>query len=200
MPKKERNPDVKWKCLLPAILLVSFIGAGAQSRRPPAAQPPEQTVFQADQDSVGYPVERHVAIPNAVLQILRRDGGVSSCLENNHLSPDRLPHSWFIGSRIHLDGPSETDLVILPDLSPDQSGCFHGIGSVAWFWVFRQTRNSYQLVLSVGAGALRVLDTRTKGYRDIEASSWTATASTTTTFKFDGSRYTESQSKPEASD
>ena len=186
------------KYLLPVFFFATSAATTSQSQTPDPALRSAQTVFQAHQDAVGFPVQRPVTVPRAVLQVLGKDSGVRSCLENKHLLPNQLPHSWFIGSLVHLNGQSQKDLLVVPNLSPDQSGCFHGIGSVAWFWVFRHTQTSYQLVLSVGAGTLRILDAESNGYSDIEISSWNATTETTTTFSFDGRQYREHKTKTEA--
>jgi hypothetical protein len=57
------------------------------------------------------------------------------------------------------------------------------------FWVFRKTAEKHELVLSITALGLEVLNTKTNDYSDIRIASATAQSVRTVIFKFDGRQY-----------
>lgn len=154
-----------------------------------------QTSVEQSQFSMEGPrVTRPTRIPDGILQILRKNEYVLSCFEflrRENDAPNEVPSSWFIGSRIHLDGPNEIDFVVQPrDLneSPSANRCLYG-ARVVPFWVFRKVPKGFDLVLQVHEHDLMVLNTRSNGYRDIETWSSTAITQTTLIYKFDGNQY-----------
>jgi hypothetical protein len=183
--------------LIAFIPLLSFaISMQAQQTGRPVAH--EQSSFSTE-EAPGVPlVKRPVPIPHSVLRILETDDHVTSCLEGEDNSPTREHPlaSWFLASEIHLDGPNETDLIILP--SSDATShymCFHYVEGAGWFWVFRKNDKGYQLVLKAPGHGLNVIPTKYKGYRNIETGSLAQAGRfiTTVTFRFDGKRYQEYQ-------
>lgn len=152
----------------------------------------EQSGFSVEQELV--PIEKPSHLPQEALQVLAKEVGVASCLENEGVSSDQLPSSWFIVSEIHLDGPNEVDLVVLPNLAskpqqhPGPAVCFLG-ANTGQFWIIRKTPSGYQLVLSLFTDALTVLDSRSKRLRDIEAVTVSVHGETTSLFKFNGEQY-----------
>jgi hypothetical protein len=127
-------------------------------------------------------VKRPVEVPQDVLSILREDKRNQTCLKEGE-SPASIPSSWFVGSRVHLKGDGDPDLVVSA-----RNSCLFGANLVP-FWIFRNTPHGYDLILSISALGLDILETRTRGYRDIRASAATATTTQTIIFKFGGDEY-----------
>ncbi len=192
-----RNPE------LSLLTLLLFAFPIAQSHPHTPSEQHEQSTFGAE-EVPGVPfVTRPVSIPEPVVQILKDEVSVKSCLSYNPLLPGHSLASWFTGSEIHLHGPGESDLVVVPiprAHEPDY-GCFHSAEGIAWFWVFRQSNGRYQLALSIFSNGLDILETRNNGYRNIQAitASGAGRSLTTMTFRFDGKSYQEYGKKAETS-
>ncbi len=132
----------------------------------------------------------------AALRTLRKDERVASCLESQNLPPELLPAEWFIASEIHLSGPSERDLIVLPgdrlsDTPPDEpspNACLVG-ANTAQFWVLRETASGVTLILSEIALGLAVLQIRTKGLRDIQLGAVVGGYADTLEYQFNGHSY-----------
>jgi hypothetical protein len=149
----------------------------------PVLQETEQWHFSSELDIT--PMKRPVEVPDEVLVLLRKNSIVlrnKSCLREAGTS-DRIPSSWFVASEVHLDGPDERDLIILP-----KNGCFLG-ANLGPFWIVRNSPEGYRLVLSWVAHDLEVLPTRSNGYHDIRLTSATADMISTTICRFDGQKY-----------
>jgi hypothetical protein len=178
--------EYKRLVLLAFMVALAATLAHAQHANKPGSR--EQLVFSTEQQLL--PVERPVSIPEGALQALRDNEYVRTCLSKGQ-TPEEIPASWFVGSEIHLDGPDEIDLIVLPN-----NGCLLG-ANIGPFWVFRKTPQAYELVLDVHVHDLRVLGTRSNGYRDIRTWSATAVTRTTVLFRFDGHKYQPYQTKSE---
>ena len=183
----------KRRACLTLVLALAVCGAAGQSQQDEKTRQREQLDFSMETEIV--PVEKPVTLPEAALRLLEKEADVSSCMENANVSPGQLSSSWFVGSEIHLGGPDEIDLIVLPsELKPTQpmhrppNACFFG-PYTAKFWVLRMTRNGYELALAVHAHDLGALKTRWNGHRDIETTVSTLNGSTTTLFRFDGKQY-----------
>jgi hypothetical protein len=179
-------------CLIP-LLALAACGAVGQSRQGEKTRQREQLDFSMETEIV--PIERPVSLPEGALRLLEKEADVSSCMVNAKLSPGQLPASWFVGSQVHLDGPDEMDLIVLPSpleatqpMHPAPNACFFG-PYTAKFWVLRMTRNGYELALTVHTHGLGVLKSGWKGHRDIETGISTLNGTTTTLFRFDGKQY-----------
>ena len=152
----------------------------------------EQISFSVEQELV--PIEKPSDLPYEALQVLAKEAGVASCLENQGISGNKLPSSWFIASEIHLDGQNEVDFVVLPNLEsepqhhPGPAVCFLG-ANTGQFWIIRKTSAGYGLVLSLFTHGLGVLDSRSHGLRDVEAVTVSANGETRSLFKFNGEQY-----------
>jgi hypothetical protein len=158
----------------------------------------EQSQFSMETDVV--PILHPIDLPEGALQVLRNDRSILNCSGADKMTADQVPAVWFVASEVHLGGPREIDLVVQGrdlhvKLPPNL--CLMGV-NIKPFWVFRQTEQGYSLVLSTSAHDLRVLGTRSKGFRDIEASAMTAVTGYSTTYKFDGEKYqvSKTDSKP----
>lgn len=154
---------------------------------PPEPQAQEQTIFSSEDDSFDRPAK----LPGDVLRIMRDDGHVLIHMKGQNIPPDQLPPAeWFLASEVHLASPDELDLMVMG------TNGLRG-ASVCTFWIFRKTTEGYELALDIAAHDLKVLDSRSAGYRDIQA--WTTTAVTRTMllFRFDGHRYQVVERKTE---
>jgi hypothetical protein len=173
----------RWFALFVVFILIGgpCVGEGKQGRHSF-----NQVDFTAEDSGVKQPV----ALPDDVLEILKKDATVQSVLENENLPPEKLPPSWFSASTIHLSTANRKDLVVVGQ--PPVSGA-----NVTTFWVFRATPRGYELVLTAPAHSLTVRNSRWRGFRDIELVSATAVQVSTVLCRFDGKRYAEYKSKSE---
>lgn len=137
----------------------------------------EQHVFGLEQ-----PIDRPVPIPDEVLKILRHNSEVSAC-DLGSASLDSIPADWYAASEIHLGDPKKSDLVVKA-----KNVCLFG-PNIGPFWVFRRTTESYRLVLSAQAMALKILSSKTKGLRDISTQTMIGVRPSFERYKFDGRAY-----------
>jgi hypothetical protein len=172
----------------------------AQHIKPPEQR--EQSEFGIELEVV--PIQKPVTLPRAALDALSKDERIASCLENEGVSTEKLPANWFVASQIHLDGPNETDLIVLPgDRLPDTpageispNACLVG-ANTAQMWVLRGTQHGFKLVLSQIGLAMDVLATRTNGLRNIELGAVVGGYSDSIDYKFDGESYKVAARKSE---
>jgi hypothetical protein len=154
----------------------------------------EQTLFNAD-PSEG--IARPVPVPDSVLETLANDAFVVACVKDNRIPSNTAPPSWFAASEIHLDGPNETDIVVLPVALGSPYFCFHSAEGFGWFWVFRKTGKQYEPVLKTSGLGLRVLDSKHHGYRDLQSESQIGGTNRETRFRFENGRYRVYQKEAE---
>ncbi|MGA7523460.1 MAG: hypothetical protein WBW84_13465 [Acidobacteriaceae bacterium] len=112
-------------------------------------------------------------------------------MQENPIPPGDSLASWFEASEIHLDGPDEADLVVLPVAQGSRLLCFHSAEGIGWFWVFRQAGAHYELVLKTAGLGLTILHGRHHGYRDIQSGMAFGTHSSQTTYRFANGQYRE---------
>jgi hypothetical protein len=148
----------------------------------------EQSTFKADPSER---LARPMPVPDAILQILSKDETVMACVRDSSIPHRSSLRSWFGASAIHLNGPDETDLVVLPVAKGSRVMCFQSVEGIGWFWVFRPIGGGYELVLKAAGLGLSVLDSRHNGYRDIRSGGQVGKWSTEATFRFDGKTYRE---------
>lgn len=180
------------KCLLFPVCLALAASTGTGSRTAGQTIQGEQSTFGTE-EVPGEPfLRRPVPVPDAVSEVLRRDHGVQSCLEYNPLPSGEPLSSWFLASEIHLDGPNETDLMVLANPEPGKAYlCFHSVEGISWFWVFRQTAGQSELILKAPGQGMDALKARHSGYKDIQTVTGGQAGRylTTITYRFDGKRY-----------
>jgi hypothetical protein len=152
----------------------------------------EQTSFDADPSSQ---ITRTVSLPDSVLQILAQDSEVVACMKENPIPSEASLASWFVASEIHLDGPDEVDLVVLPVAQGNRLMCFHSVEGIGWFWVFRQVGAHYELALKTAGLGLIIRDARHRGYRDIQSGLAFGMHSSQTTYRFENGKYREYRSE-----
>jgi hypothetical protein len=173
------------------LLLTSVPAPQSQDSGKPGGA--EQSSFGGE-EVPGIPfIKRPVSIPPAVLQILKQDETVKGCLSENEPTPEKHFASWFVAATVHLGGPSERDLVVLPNPranSPD-FGCFHSASGIQSIWLLRQIGRQYRLVLATTANGINILPDRHAGLRDIRSGTIGSAGRfiTTVIFHFDGSQY-----------
>ena len=92
------------------------------------------------------------------------------------------PANLFRAAAVHLDGSSETDLVVI-GVCPM---CGAGLG---WFWVVRSAYSDPKVVLFAPGTSLELLDSRTRGMRDVRSEWLGASQRSETIYHFDGSNY-----------
>jgi len=176
-----------------AVLCVPCLLIAQTSKSSPPNQA-EQSDFGIDSDE---PMQRPAELPRTALDALSEDKRVAGCLNENGLSAKELPSNWFVASQIHLDGPKEVDLVVLPggripgtpagEVSPN--ACLVG-ANTAQMWVLRQTQTGFQVVLSQAGLGMNVLSTRTNSLRNIQVGAVVGMAyGNTTEYRFDGKQY-----------
>lgn len=121
----------------------------------------EQTEFGAEGD-----FEHPVVISGAALQSLRAstdsDDSIQMCAQDERIQVNTIPASWFVASEIRLSRAPSSGLVIR-----GEHLCLRG-AHIAQFWVLTNSTAGYRIVFSGRADALRVLPTRTNGYRDLQ--------------------------------
>ena len=168
--------------LAPAIFVATVL-ADDQPRQKGSAGD-EQSHFS--EELLVAPIQKPSKLPEGLLQQLRTDSiavkASKPCPKQNG-SSDEIDASWFQTSEIHLDGPDEIDLIVLP-----RNQCLNGV-NVGPFWIARKLDNEYRLILSTGGHDLEILNTRYRGYRDVRVSTATATMITTIDYRFNGLQY-----------
>lgn len=181
-----------------AMVLESSISAQALQRD----QQREQTTFGVEWEKGD--IRKPVEVPDAALQVLRDtlSRGPLNCIKGKGTTPEQVPASWFVASEIHLDGPDEVDLIVVPNGPrmrelPPAASCLLG-ANVGPFWVLRKNKSGrYGLLLETYALGLEVLDSRANFYRNIQTVSSTAVTRTTLLFKMDVAQYQLAEKKTE---
>lgn len=177
--------------LLAGTLLIQVVGIGDVTSRalglqrfesikinpPDALTTPQQRVFGAED-----PILNPVTVPIEVLKVLQTDSRNRTCLKQNQ-SPREILASWFVASEITLKNDRRSDLLVM-----STNPCLNGANLVP-FWIFRKNQRRYMLALKTTALALKILETQTKTYRDIETTALSASTEYRRTYKFDGKIY-----------
>jgi hypothetical protein len=172
----------------------------SESQGTPRTPTEEQSGFNSELEI--DPVQKPVALSNKALRVLAKDKLISSCLDSENIPPERLPANWFVASLIHLDGPKELDLIVLPagrlPETPEgeisANACLVG-ANTGGFWVLRRTSQGFQLVLSQMAHSLDILKTRSNGLRDIRLYTIALREHSIQDFRFDGQKYRPSRTR-----
>jgi hypothetical protein len=184
-------------CFLSLALLL--VNMGKTEKVGPRQNHVEQVNFNSE---IGLPgevfVKRPVEIPEGGLEVLRNTERIRRCLKTGRLKPEEVPSSWFVGSEIHLDGSNEVDLVVLPnvpkivahDFPPNLDPGVCQLGAhTGPFWVLRNSGGHFELLLETNVQFLGVMDSKTKGFRDIRGDTGFVDGIDSITYRFDGTRY-----------
>ena len=171
------------KIFIPLILACMYCSEAEAHR---GSKPHEQLHFSAEDETVQRPAD----IPQDAWKILQKDSDVQNVLDYDNLTVEQLPRSWFLASTVHLDGPQESDLVVIA--RSELSGA-----NVTTFWLFIQTPKGMKLVLTAPAHDLFIKSSRSHGHRDIKMFALTAIRIISVTFHYDGNKYQKSSSSDE---
>jgi len=171
------------KIFIPLILVCLYC-LGAEAQR--GSKPHEQLHFSAEDENVQRPAD----IQQDAWKILQKDSGVQNVLENENLTAEQLPRSWFLASAVHLGGPQESDLIVIA--RSELMGA-----NLTTFLLFMQTPKGMKLVLTAPAHDLFIKSSRSHGHRDIKMFAMTAIRIMSVTFHYDGNQYQKSSSSDE---
>jgi hypothetical protein len=161
--------------LLLALDLTAF-RAIAQQPQETFSHPPK--AFSAEDDKFPHATP----LPDCVRRLLANDEHVVDTLNYEHLSPEQLPADWFTASERDLGQGNGTYVVVMG------AGLMRG-ANINPFWVFQASANSCNLLLTVGAHDLEVLNTKTNGIPDIKIVALTAVRHFENQYRFDGHNY-----------
>jgi hypothetical protein len=136
----------------------------------------------------GTPFQNPAPISPEVLRVLAKSDAAKEILDSAAEAGKVDTAQLFRAREVHLSGEKDEDLVVLgtppkPGLDPN------------WFWVVRSANRAPQVVLHAGSGSLKLLESRTNGYRDILMVSPLASRTRCVTYHFDGNRYNVWQEK-----
>jgi hypothetical protein len=150
--------------------------AATQQAEQTFSQPP--TSFSAE--DANFPDA--VPLTDCVRTALARDEHVLYRLNDEHLSPEKLPQNWFTASERKLGQGIGTYVVVMG--AEGMRGA-----NVNPFWIFLQHTNSCDLLLSLAAHNLEVLKAKTGGLPDVKVAAATAATYFANIYKFDGHQY-----------
>jgi hypothetical protein len=136
----------------------------------------------------GTPFQNPAPVSPEVLRVLAQSDAAKEILDSAAESGKVDTAQLFRAREVHLSGGKDVDLVVLgtppkPGLDPN------------WFWVVRSANRAPQVVLHVGSGSLKLLESRTNGYRDLLMVTPLASRTRCVTYHFDGNRYDVWQEK-----
>jgi hypothetical protein len=159
-------------------LALSVVAIGISVAQDKEAHPAhEQTTFAEDE-----PLRHPVRLSTDVLKVLLSTNEAKNALANASDSQQKNAAHLFQGTKVHLNGPDEIDLVVIG--IPPMAGADNG-----WFWVVRSANKNPQVVLFVGGNTLELMDSRTLGYRDINTIWASPSVTKEMIYHFDESRY-----------
>lgn len=168
------------------MVVVLVLAALAPAMMAAAAQKPHKghhAVHAAHEDSTffaGKPFEHPAPISDDVLRVLAETDAAKEILD--FAAESGKVDASFRARQVHLSRGKDVDLVVIgtppkPGIEPD------------WFWVVRSARRSPEVVLHAGSNALKLLESRTNGYRDIVLVTPLTSRTRCVTYHFDGTRY-----------
>jgi hypothetical protein len=186
-------------CFVLMMLIANLTAGSARGQSATSDRGHEQTIFDAEPDSGEMHVKWPVSVPDSALQVLRDTlaRGTLNCLKSMGSTPEQVAASWFLASAVHLNGPDEVDLIVLPNApeiaKPTNPGHCLLPANGGPFWVLGPgiASGKYGLLLAAYAGRLEVLNSRANGYRDIE----TGYRGTTILYKFTVHQYQRAEKK-----
>ncbi len=173
------------RLMLPGISLNPILAAGLLVFHVTAQRPTEKfshppISFSAEDEH--FPNE--VPLPDCVRLLLATDRQVIYRLNYANLSPDQLPTNWFTASELDIGWSKGRLLVVMG--ADGMRGA-----NINPFWVFRRSASSCDLLLTVGAHDVELLNTKTDGLPDIRIDAATAARYSENWFNFDGQTYRE---------
>ena len=165
-----------------------FIQGSGQSKKIKQSENfKEQTSFSSEEkisNAVKLP-------PNILKQLARYDDGQLEKCQQDKLTRKRNAAAHFAASKINLNDDKQSDFIVQA-----QTLCFMGAHNTT-FWIFTDSKSKsaekYQLTFDIAVDFLKILNTSTKGFRDIETASHTAVELYTINWKYDGEKYRQNE-------
>jgi len=171
--------------LNPAVLLLSLIASfsGLASA---------QVLMASDTESE---LARNVRLPKGVIDLIIKNEPddarqLEECMAND--GGERIPVAdLFSAQAIRLNNDDLPDYFVRPALEP-YCQVFYG-AHLFRYWFVTTLRHkgkiSYRIVFKAGGDEVRVLNHRTKGYRDLELVGHNAVKVATSSWRFNGKKY-----------
>lgn len=161
------------------------IGSPIATSTPPVPGRDEKKIGRRVQVrfSMEEEIEHPVPLPEDVLQILKRDDYVRVKSLKEGEGDERITSSLFVASEIDLNDDGLQDLVV----TGSEESFLSGANNTA-FWIFQTTPNGHRLVLDIGTQGFRILESKTNGFRNIEAGSQIPARIMSERYVFDGER------------
>ena len=110
--KRENSVGMKIARAFLLVLSAMLFPVHGESQETPRTAAGEQSGFSVELNI--DPVRKPVTLSSEALRVLATDKHISSCLDSQSLPREKLPANWFAASLIHLGGPNEIDLIVLP--------------------------------------------------------------------------------------
>jgi hypothetical protein len=128
------------------------------------------------------PFEHEVTLPPDVLKALLNDDGIKSMLRYATDYQRNHPSELFFATEAHLGRTDEVDFIVggMPPLCG---------ASFDWYWVVLPIPKKPKLLLSASGNVIELMDSRTKGYRDIRTVGGTFWIFDEEVYHFDGKKY-----------
>ena len=171
------------KFIVFSVITFSAATVTAQTKKPHG----EQSSFSSEEK-----ISDAVDLPSNILKQLTEydDGQLAKC-QRDKLTRRSNIAAHFAAAEINLNGDKLSDLIVQA-----QTLCFMGAHNTT-FWLFTRTNSksgrSYQPAFDIAADYLKILNSSTKGFRDIETASHTAVELYTIKWIFDGEKYRQSE-------
>lgn len=134
-------------------------------------------------------IKKAFKLPAAVLKQLGEydEHQLGKCQKDTSLRKAKIIEH-FAASALNFNGDNLTDLIVQA-----QTPCFMGAHNTV-FWIFtRSNKTNYKMTFDIAADYLKILDSSTNNFRDIETASHTAVELYTIKWKFDGEKYQKSE-------
>ena len=165
-----------------------FIQVSGQSKKVKQTENlKEQTSFSSEgkiSNAVNLP-------PDILKQLARYDDGQLEKCQQDKTTHKKNAAGHFAASKINLNDDKQSDFVVQA-----QTLCFMGAHNTT-FWIFTNLKQKstvqYQLTFDIAVDFLKILNTSTKGLRDIETASHTAVELYTINWKYDGEKYRQNE-------
>lgn len=171
--------------LNPAVLLLSLMASfsGLASA---------QVLMASNTESA---LAENVRLPQGVIDLIIKSepddaGQLEACMAND--GGKRIPVAdLFSAQAIRLNDDGLPDYFVRPALAP-YCDVFYGAHLFRYWFVTTHRHKgkiSYRIVFKAGGDEVRVLNHRTKGYRDLELVGHNAVKVATSSWRFDGKKY-----------
>lgn len=142
-----------------------------------SAQTKPQTIFNLEEA-----VEKEVAVPDAVIAVLKSDRIVDGCFRKNEARATNEAE-WFAASKIDLNGDGRMDLIVKA-----KNACLYAANQGP-FWIFQNEPDGFQKILSSSGLRLAVLTKKSNSFNRIKISRVVAMKRSSEIFDFRAGKY-----------